>query len=858
LPEPQLNITNSNYLVNLTSLNYLSPPNNLTTHPFTPPTPQTPIYNTPSLTLPTNSDSTSSTNFDSTHTYPEASPPFNKRRKSSTIPYSPGELGKWAKEHARALAQMGWNNYFHFVRHPHSLSPNIQNLSHPAAPYLTHLANIGATTAFPENWSTQQCDHAYERGPHPSAAQRYKAFLLADMFDYVQMGYWTVLPYNAVRHLPSLRLAPAGVVPQRERHPRPIMDYSFFRTNQEGHSHAPKHAMQFGKALSRILQRLVYCDPTHGPPRLAKIDLADGYYRVPISAQAALNLAVVIPSDIPENPSPLIAIPLSLPMGWADSPPYFCAVTETIADMANTPAYAASHTATHHSLHTTQVSPHPLPAEAAYHPTATVLEQLGQRPLPYTDVYLDDFMVLTQTPNSLPAMNCLLHAIDDVFHDPKHSNRRNIVSTSKLAKGEATFSTKKRLLGWDIDTHMMTLTLPQHRLETLIDHISSFLPKKRTSRRQWQRLLGTLRSTTPALYGAEHLFSLLQHVLTDQLRPRLRLSSLIKESLEDWLRLAQTAVEHPVPLHTLVPRKPTILSATDASGMGMGGFWLSPTQRCLWRAPFPTSVRQELITATNVSGTLTNSDLEHAALLTGAVHCAQNLPSLYDNILIASDNTSAVAWATRGSTTTTKAPAYLLPLFAQQRHATPFTLTACFTPGDSNQLADASSRLFHLSDSEFLTHMNKSFPTQPSWILVPPPPGLLSAMNSALLKQRLPKASLMEDKTQTRPHGISGPNSVWPSTKTRISQPSTTQSHYYKSSPIDIDQAHWLPVGIKYVLEQWKAPFAPLDRRSPNWDNKTPDCYPPVNWISDYHACSPHTKKKTHLQAESSRFLSQF
>jgi hypothetical protein len=602
------------------------------------------------------------------------------------------------------------------------------------------------------------------------------------------------------------------------------MDYSFFRTNQEGHSQAPKHAMQFGKALSRILQQLVYCDPTHGPPRLAKIDLADGYYRVPISAQAALNLAVVIPSDIPETPSPLIAIPLSLPMGWADSPPYFCAVTETIADMANTPAYAASHTDTHYNLHSTQASPHPLPAEPAYHPTATVLGQLGQRPLRYTDVYLDDFMVLTQTPNSLPAMNCLLHAIDDVFHDPNHSNRRKIVSISKLAKGEAAFSTTKRILGWDINTHMMTLALPQHRLDTLIDHISSFLPKKRTSRRLWQRLLGTLRSTTPALYGAEHLFSLLQHVLTDQLRPRLRLSPLIKESLEDWLHLARTAVAHPVPLHTLVPRKPTILSATDASGMGMGGFWLSPTQRCLWRAPFPTSVRRELLTATNASGTLTNSDLELAALLTGAVHCAQNLPSKYDNILIASDNTPAVAWATRGSTTTTKAPAYLLPLFAQQRRATPFTLTACFSPGDSNQLADACSRLFHLSNLEFLAHMNKSFPTQPSWTLVPPPPGLLSAMNSALLRQRLPKASLMDDKTQTIPHGRSGPNSVWTSTKTPISQPSSTQSHYYKSSLIDIDQAPWLPVGIKSVLEQWMAPFAPLDRRSPHWDNPTPDC----------------------------------
>jgi hypothetical protein len=83
---------------------------------------------------------------------------------------------------------MGWQNYFHFVRHPHSLNPNIHQIPHPAAPYLARLANIGATTAFPKYWSTQQRDHAYERGPHPSAAHHYKSSLLADMFDYVQMG----------------------------------------------------------------------------------------------------------------------------------------------------------------------------------------------------------------------------------------------------------------------------------------------------------------------------------------------------------------------------------------------------------------------------------------------------------------------------------------------------------------------------------------------------------------------------------------------------------------------------------------------------------------------------------------------
>jgi hypothetical protein len=57
---------------------------------------------------------------------------------------------------------------------------------------------------------------AYQRGPHASAAYHHSLFLLADMYDYVQMGYWTVLPFKAVANQWHLKLSPAGVVPQRQ------------------------------------------------------------------------------------------------------------------------------------------------------------------------------------------------------------------------------------------------------------------------------------------------------------------------------------------------------------------------------------------------------------------------------------------------------------------------------------------------------------------------------------------------------------------------------------------------------------------------------------------------------------------
>ncbi|CAJ1940912.1 unnamed protein product [Cylindrotheca closterium] len=83
-----------------------------------------------------------------------------------------------------------------------------------------------------------------------------------------------------VRHLQNLRLSPLGVVPQRDRRPRLIVDLSFFGINQESVPIAPSDSMQFGRALHRILQRILQANPLHGPVYISKIDIADGFYRI--------------------------------------------------------------------------------------------------------------------------------------------------------------------------------------------------------------------------------------------------------------------------------------------------------------------------------------------------------------------------------------------------------------------------------------------------------------------------------------------------------------------------------------------------------------------------------------------------
>jgi hypothetical protein len=123
-----------------------------------------------------------------------------------------------------------------------------------------------------------------------------------------------------------------GVVPQRDRRPRTIVDYTFSFVNAETAPLAPRESMQFGHALHRILRKIRFANPVHGPVYLLKVDIADGFYRVYVAPRDVPKLGVAFPHRSGEEP--LVAFPLALPMGWTASPPCFSAFTETIVDVA--------------------------------------------------------------------------------------------------------------------------------------------------------------------------------------------------------------------------------------------------------------------------------------------------------------------------------------------------------------------------------------------------------------------------------------------------------------------------------------------------------------------------------------------
>jgi hypothetical protein len=88
---------------------------------------------------------------------------------------------------------------------------------------------------------------------------------------------------------------------------------------------------ELGNVLSRLLQFMQEV-PMEEHILFAKIDLANGYWRMIVGKESWWNFAYILPSW-PGSPLQLV-IPSALQMSWNESLAYFCATTETICDIA--------------------------------------------------------------------------------------------------------------------------------------------------------------------------------------------------------------------------------------------------------------------------------------------------------------------------------------------------------------------------------------------------------------------------------------------------------------------------------------------------------------------------------------------
>jgi hypothetical protein len=221
---------------------------------------------------------------------------------------------------------------------------------------------------------------------------------------------------------------------------------------------APTEAMQFGRTLHRLLQKILMANPRFGPVYLAKYDLADGFYRIWLLPRDTPKLGVILPAGMGKEP--LIAFPLALPMGWVHSPPYFCAATETVADLVNDSLGDPPAELPPHRLEkladTVPPDEEEMQQPTVFLPTVPVPITIApgnmeDAPLAYTDPYVDNFLALSQgnCNRRKQVQRVLLHTMDTVFRPLSPSDspyRQEPISIKNLSREMAHGRPKKSSL----------------------------------------------------------------------------------------------------------------------------------------------------------------------------------------------------------------------------------------------------------------------------------------------------------------------------------------------------------------------------------------------------------------------------
>ncbi|CAJ1959617.1 unnamed protein product [Cylindrotheca closterium] len=552
----------------------------------------------------------------------------------------------------------------------HDAAPDIDKLPHPAAPMLHRVMKNGApVVVHSEPWSQSQLDMRVARGCH-SSANEFKEFLMEEFLDFGRKGFWILLPYDAIKDEKGLCLSPNGCVPQDNRRPRMIVDYSFWGLNDKTMKLAPEGAMQFGTAPLRIREALMKANPDYGPVYMYKNDMSDGFYRIRLSTTGALKLGVILPRF--EGLPQLVALPLVLPMGCTESPPWFCAFTETVADLTNVDLQQNK-----------RVPPHPLGKAAAITDfevrDAQVVRPIPkshqpltyQRPLKKMEVFVDDFVGMGQDHPSNPLTNqraVLSHNIDKVFQPNRPTNnqwRKEPQSQSKMAKGDASWHTIKEALGWNWGATTKTLQLKEKRVSKALSLLGKVLDCKRVSLKRWQQVLGVLRSLQPGMSGSEGHFSLLQDALIRQVDCRVRLTPEVHEQLEIFQDFLHGHAKRPTTLEELVPGVDLHVGACDAAKSGRGGVWFTDDgEAIVWREPYQEAVKKEVISDHNLTGKLTNSDLELEGTVLHHFVLGKTAQVEGETTYTGCDDTPAVSWRTKGLSTSRKARARILRLAA--------------------------------------------------------------------------------------------------------------------------------------------------------------------------------------------------
>ena len=656
---------------------------------------------------------------------------------------------------------------------------------HPVGPQLRTWGHQGCPANLQDNWTLDQLDAAVAYGAHPSASTPEAAEALRhEALEKVEQRFAKLMPWSQLRQLiiqgshKHTKVSPIAAIPHKSRLFRMILDLSSKgqRRNQTqsvneltDEASAPNQSMaQLGQVLGRFIHAVATAPP--GVPLLfSKLDIKDGFWRMCVPENDEFHFCYVLPRlpNEPPDSDPMIVVPSALQMGWTSSPAFFCAATETgrdIAEFLRDQPQLPAHPLEHHMMD--PIEPHLL--------TLPNLDTLPDSPTTRThlrhlfEVYVDDYCALLQATDADTIRHhsrALLHAIHQIFPPPTatgHDGEDPISHRKLVDEQEGVWATRKEILGWIFDGIQRTVQLPQPKVDTLRTMTQTLLRHHTMPTKDFESFMGKCQNACIGIPGGKGLLAPLYKALhaaiqAEQHHVTVHPASSQARALTDLTTMFKILADRPTKCVQLTPGTPHYIGHSDACKHGAGGIWLSglsPLRPLVWRFRWPPDVIAQV-----EAGTLSINDLEMAGLLLHYLLLEALVPMRHRQAAAWVDNTSAVSWCNKLSSSRSLVGQQLVRALAfrflinESSH-----LAALSIAGADNKLADLASRSFKatgtagnydLTDCQFLTMFNSHFPLtqKQSWLLLRPNTSRTSLVCSILLGEtpstgswtRLPK-----------------------------------------------------------------------------------------------------------------------
>jgi hypothetical protein len=241
-------------------------------------------------------------------------------------------------------------------------------------------------------------------------------------------------------------------------------------------------------------------------------------------------------------------------------------------------------------------------------------------------VYVDNFMSIVipvYWEQLRHVTNAIMHGIHNVF-SPEAEDSGDPILEKTLKKGEGMYATRETLLGFDFDGKAKTMWIELAKCDKLLTILKGWL---RTGKQGSLGVpFGEFKSTIAKIWHAftsilvgRGLFLPCNQVLKQcPAYIYLQQNPSVLTALEGCRPLLRKSAHAPTQCQKLVSGWPDYIGIVNASGHGVGRVIVGELSACtpvVLRWEWPDNIKQNIVSLSNWTGTITNSDLKMVGLV---------------------------------------------------------------------------------------------------------------------------------------------------------------------------------------------------------------------------------------------------